>query len=116
MTQKKDSASAVDWREVFASGNDGLRQLVQRVVQEVLEAEMDEAVGAQKSERTEERVGYRSGYYTRTLVTRVGKLVLRISQDRQGRFRTGVLRYGLPLAERAPIDCWSVVIRRRRIR
>ena len=30
------------------------------------------------------------GYYTRTLVTRVGKLVLRIPQDRQGRFRTEV--------------------------
>jgi putative transposase len=56
----------------------------------VLEAEMDEAVGAQKSERSEARVGYRSGYYTRTLVTRVGKLVLRVPQDRQGRFRTEV--------------------------
>ena len=37
-----------------------------------------------------ERVGYRSGYYTRTLVTRVGKLELRVPQDRQGRFRTEV--------------------------
>jgi transposase-like protein len=64
--------------------------LVQQVVQDVLEAEMDEAVGAQKSERTEARLGYRAGYYTRTLVTRVGKLVLRVPQDRQGRFRTEV--------------------------
>jgi putative transposase len=56
----------------------------------VLEADMDEPLGAQKSERTAERLGYRSGYYTRTLVTRVGKLVLRVPQDRQGRFRTEV--------------------------
>ena len=35
-------------------------------------------------------MGHRSGYYTRTLVTRVGKLVLRVPQDRQGRFRTEV--------------------------
>jgi putative transposase len=35
-------------------------------------------------------VSYRSGYYGRTLVTRVGKLELRIPQDRQGRFRTEV--------------------------
>src|ERR1051326_5083157 len=90
MTQRKDSAPAADWREIFGSGPDGLQQLVQQVVQEVLEAEMDETVGAHKSERSAERSGYRSGHYTRTLVTRVGKLVLRIPQDRQGRFRTEV--------------------------
>jgi hypothetical protein len=81
---------SADWREVFASGPDGLRQLVQQIVQEVLEAEMDETVGAQKGKRTPERSGYRSGYYTRTLVTRVGKLALRVPQDRQGRFRMEV--------------------------
>ena len=90
MTQKKDNAKSPDWKEIFGSGPDGLRALVQQVVQEVLEAEMDEAVGAQKNERTTERLGYRAGYYTRTLVTRVGKLVLRVPQDRQGRFRTEV--------------------------
>jgi len=48
MTQKKDSAKEVDWREVFGRGPDGLRALVQQVVQELLEAEMDEAVRAEK--------------------------------------------------------------------
>jgi putative transposase len=90
MTQKKDNAKTTDWKDVFGSGPDGLRALVQEVVQEVLEAEMDEAVGAQKSERSADRIGYRAGHYTRTLVTRVGKLVLRVPQDRQGRFRTEV--------------------------
>jgi putative transposase len=90
MTQKKHSAKTQDWREIFSSEPDGLRALVQQVVQEVLEAEMEETIGAQKGERTESRIGYRSGYYTRTLVTRVGKLTLRVPQDRQGRFRTEV--------------------------
>src|SRR5262252_413170 len=90
MTQKKDNAKSPDWKEVFGSGPDGLRALVQQIVQEVLEAEMEETVGAEKSERTASRQGYRSGYYGRTLVTRVGKLVLRVPQDRQGRFRTEV--------------------------
>ena len=90
MTQKKNSAKKLDWKAIFESDTDGLRALVQEVVQEVLEAEMDETVGALKGERTESRVGYRSGYYSRTLVTRVGKLVLRVPQDRQGRFRTEV--------------------------
>jgi putative transposase len=50
MTQKKDNAKSTDWREIFASSSDGLRALVQQIVQEVLEAEMDDTVGAQKSE------------------------------------------------------------------
>ena len=69
---------------------DFLKPLLREVVQQVLESEMDEALGAQKSERTGERVGYRSGYYNRALITRVGKLELRVPQDRQGRFRTEV--------------------------
>ena len=59
-------------------------------LQEVLEAEMTETVGAAKGERTEDRLGYRAGYYGRTLVTRVGKLELRVPQDREGRFSTGL--------------------------
>ena len=57
-------------------------------MQEMLEAEMTDALGAEKGERTGARLGYRSGYYTRTLVTRVGKLELRVPQDRDGRFST----------------------------
>jgi putative transposase len=74
----------------MVKGEDFLRPLVQEVVQQVLEAEMEETLGAQKSERTPCRQGYRSGYYGRTLITRVGKLELRVPQDRQGRFRTEV--------------------------
>jgi transposase-like protein len=33
-------------------------------------------------------LGYRSGYYTRSLITRVGKIELRVPQDRAGRFST----------------------------
>jgi transposase-like protein len=33
-------------------------------------------------------MGYRSGYYGRTLITRVGKFELRVPQDRDGRFST----------------------------
>jgi putative transposase len=54
----------------------------------VLEAEMTEALSAEKGERTAGRQGYRSGYYGRTLITRIGKLELRVPQDRAGRFST----------------------------
>jgi putative transposase len=91
MTRKQDSAKGVNWKEVLAGeGEDFLRPLVQEVVQQVLEAEMEEALSAGKGERTPNRLGYRAGYYGRTLVTRVGKLELRVPQDRQGRFRTDV--------------------------
>jgi transposase-like protein len=41
---------------------------------------MTEALGAEKGERVVGRQGYRSGYYGRTLITRVGKLELRVAQ------------------------------------
>lgn len=90
MTRTKDNAKTLDLKALLAEQDDFLRPLIEAVVQQVLEAEMDEALGAAKSERTANRTGYRSGYYGRTLVTRVGKLELRIPQDRQGRFRTEV--------------------------
>ena len=57
-------------------------------LQEVLEAEMTEALGAEKGEGAAVRQAYRSGYYGRTLITQVGKLELRVPQDRTGRFST----------------------------
>ena len=90
MTRRKGNAKELDLKEVLSGQEDFLRKLVQEVVQQVLEAEMEEALGAGKSERTAGRTGYRSGYYGRTLMTRVGKLELRVPQDRQGRFRTEV--------------------------
>jgi putative transposase len=90
MTRKQDNAKKVNWKAMVAEQEDFLRPLIREVLQEVMEADMDEALGAEKGERTESRVGYRSGYYNRTLVTRVGKLELRVPQDRQGRFRTEV--------------------------
>jgi hypothetical protein len=90
MTRKQDSATRAEWKELMAGQGDLLRPLIQEVIQQVLEAEMDETLSAEKSERTPGRQGYRSGYYGRTLITRVGKLELRVPQDRQGRFRTEV--------------------------
>jgi transposase-like protein len=90
MTRRKNSAKKVSWKDLMSEDADFLKPLMREVVQQVLEAEMDEALGAQKSERTGERLGYRSGYYNRALITRVGKLELRVPQDRQGRFRTEV--------------------------
>lgn len=89
MTRKKDSAKT-DWKAAMAEDPDFMKGLVREVLQQVLEGEMEETLGAAKSQRTEGRQGYRSGYYTRSLVTRVGNIELRVPQDRQGQFRTEV--------------------------
>src|ERR1700760_1585623 len=89
-TQKHLTPKLKEIKEQLTAREDYLRPLVGLLVQEVLEAEMNEALGAQKGERTEGRMGYRSGYYVRNLVTRVGTLELRVPQDRQGRFSTEI--------------------------
>ncbi|MER9797345.1 IS256 family transposase, partial [Mesorhizobium sp. M0142] len=88
MTNREVKLSRGELKALLLSDEDGFRQVLQTVVQEALEAEMTEAIGAEKGERTAERVSYRSGYYERKLVTRVGVLELRVPQDRTGRFST----------------------------
>jgi putative transposase len=90
MTRKSSSKSVEELKVMLSQEEDLLRPIVQIAVQEFLEAEMNEALGATKSERNTERLGYRSGYYPRKLITRVGTLELRVPQDRQGRFSTEI--------------------------
>jgi putative transposase len=73
---------------VLLDDADFLREIVERVLQEVLEAEMTEHIGAAPHERTDARKGHRNGYKPRTLRTRVGTLNLLIPQDREGTFST----------------------------
>ena len=88
MTERKGKAEGIDVKALLTGDEAFIRTVVRAALQEVLEAEMTEAVGAAKGERTAGRLGYRSGYYGRTLITRVGKLELRVPQDREGRFST----------------------------
>jgi putative transposase len=65
-----------------------LKEIVQRVLQELLEVEMTEHIGAAPYERSATRSGHRNGYKPRTLRTRVGTLNLLVPQDREGTFST----------------------------
>jgi putative transposase len=64
-----------------------LKEIVERVLQELLEAEITDHVGA-AYERSEARTGHRNGHKPRTLRTRVGTLNLLVPQDREGTFST----------------------------
>jgi putative transposase len=90
MTRKNSKRTTSEIKAMMAEDDDFLRPIVRTVIQEFLEAEMTEAIGAHKGERVEGRSGYRSGYYPRSLITRVGKLELRVPQDRNGRFSTEI--------------------------
>src|SRR6201987_3068510 len=88
MTKRQVKSGTIDVKALLVEDDEFLRALVRTALQEVLEAEMSEVLGAEKGERTVGRQGYRSGYYGRTLITRVGKLELRGPQDRTGRLST----------------------------
>ena len=88
MTKGEGKAEVIDLKGLLARDEDFVRAAVEALVQAALEAEMTEAIGAEKGERSETRVSYRSGYYGRSLITRVGTLELRVPQDRLGRFST----------------------------
>jgi putative transposase len=76
------------WQEASEAGDDGIRRLLETVVQRVLSEELTAFLGAEWHERTEGRRGYRNGYKPRQLKTRVGTLELLVPKDRAGRFRT----------------------------
>ena len=49
------------------SGQNGLAKLVEAVLNQILEAQVTETLGADRHERSDERQGYRNGYRARTL-------------------------------------------------
>src|SRR5215203_828980 len=71
-------------QEVLLYAPGFLREIVERVLQELLETEMTEQIGAAPYERTENR----NGHQPRALRTRVGTLNLLGPQDREGTFST----------------------------
>lgn len=90
---KKVSLDVAELKSVLSEQKEFLVPAVQEAVQSILELEMQECLQAGKYERNEARVGYRSGYYRRRLITRVGTIVLRVPQDRCGQFSTSVFEH-----------------------
>lgn len=90
MTTRKSKAKLSSVEALVAGDRDLMKSLLKEALQEVLESEMTEHLGAKPGERTEGRNGYRAGYYHRGLVTRIGKLELRVPRDRNGDFSTAL--------------------------
>jgi transposase-like protein len=69
-------------------GDRGVEALLENVMNEMMEAELTEHIGAEPGEQTDDRRGYRNGHYRRKLTTRVGTLELEVPRDREGTFQT----------------------------
>lgn len=72
--------------------NGTLSHLLETVLNQVLEAQMTEHLGAERYSHSNERTGHRNGYRERKLSTRVGSLTLRVPQTRDGSFSTEIFR------------------------
>jgi transposase-like protein len=68
-------------QEVF-SDRDGAKRLLEHLLNQAMQAEASEYIGAGRHERADSRRGYRNGTKTRGLNTRVGGLELSIPQVR----------------------------------
>ena len=88
MARKGQGIGIVEGLQGGFGGEDFLRELMQRTMQQVLEAELTSFLGAETYERNGERRGWRNGYKPRTLKTRVGELELMVPKDRDGEFQT----------------------------
>jgi putative transposase len=90
MTVRKLKAVGARLEALVAQDRELLKALVKEALEQILQSEMTEFLGAGPGERTEGRGGYRAGYYGRGLITRVGKIELRIPRDRNGEFSTAL--------------------------
>jgi len=67
------------------------RDLVQKALQELIDAELTQAIGAGPHERTETRTNHRNGARSRVLSTPAGDVELRIPKVREGAFFPSLL-------------------------
>lgn len=85
---------------------DVMREAMTLVLQELIEAEAAQAIGAARYERTEDRTTHRNGSRTRLLSTKAGDVELHIPKFREGSFLPTLLE------PRRRIDraLWAVVM------
>ena len=88
------SQSAVsELLDAFRAGDgvDLIRESVRMVMQELIETEAAERIGAARYERTESRTTDRNGVRPRVLATQAGDVELRIPKLRKGSFFPAIL-------------------------
>jgi len=76
------------------SQDSGVAKLLESILNQVLQAQVTEQVEADRYERSEDRKGYRNGFYPHQLHTRVGTITLSVPRIRGAKFTTELfMRY-----------------------
>jgi transposase-like protein len=90
MAQYKITLNSELLHQLFlgSSHDAGMSAFLESILNQVLQAQASEQLGAEPFERTDERQDYRNGTYPHQLTTRVGTLTLRIPRFRNGKFST----------------------------
>ena len=68
-----------------------VRQAVEQVLNDLLQAEADELCGAKRYERSPDRLDTRAGSYRRSLETRAGEVSLKMPKLRRVPFETAII-------------------------
>lgn len=84
MVYKKDTLSLDKLLLSFMTEQDPMQSMLQWLCEQLMDVEVASKVQANKSERTDERKGYRSGYRVRRFDTRMGTMYLFVPKVRQG--------------------------------
>ncbi|WP_370594643.1 transposase [Synechococcus sp. CBW1006] len=89
----KTHRAAVDLAPLLDGSSAGelIPELARHGLQQLIELEVAAVLGADRHERTEERLGYRNGYRPRSLTTQVGDIDLLIPKLRAGSFLPSIL-------------------------
>jgi putative transposase len=83
---KRMTADEVVGYLLEGEGLDFLRESLSWVVQQLMEAEVSELIGAERGERSAERLTHRNGYRARAWSTRAGEIELAIPKIRRGSY------------------------------
>ena len=70
---------------------DALKDLLGDTIKEMMEAEMDEHLGYEKSERSDND-DYRNGYKRKQVNSRYGSMAIEVPQDRKSTFEPQVVK------------------------
>jgi len=106
--------------ELLQKSGDGdfLKAVAEAVLQILMEADVEDLIGAGRHERSADWLNYRNGYRDRTLDTRVGTLQLRIPKLRQGSYFPPFLE-PRRTSEKAPVmviqEAWIGGVSTRRV-
>ena len=72
-----------------------MKEMFRDVLEQVMEVEMDEELGRERCQRSEEPDGqlrnYRNGYSKKTVKTQLGEVDIRVPRDRQGKYEPKIM-------------------------